>query len=107
VIGLTKTLAKEWGQFKVNVNAVFFGYIETRLTATNATENTMQIGGETVQLGMPDQVRQIATSLIPLGRPGTPEEAAGGVLLLCTPWANYITGQALGVTGGQLGGMIS
>jgi 3-oxoacyl-[acyl-carrier protein] reductase len=107
VIGLTKTLAKEWGQFKVNVNAVFFGYIETRLTATNATENTMQIGGETVQLGMPDQIRQIATSLIALGRPGTPEEAAGGVLLLCTPWANYITGQALGVTGGQLGGMIS
>jgi 3-oxoacyl-[acyl-carrier protein] reductase len=107
VIGLTKTLAKEWGQFKVNVNAVFFGYIDTRLTQTNASDNTMEIGGETIQLGMPDQVRQIATSLIPLGRPGTPEEAAGGVFLLCTPWANYITGQALGVTGGQLGGMIS
>jgi 3-oxoacyl-[acyl-carrier protein] reductase len=107
VIGLTKTLAKEWGQFKVNVNAVFFGYIDTRLTATNASDNTMEIGGETVQLGMPDQVRQVATSLIPLGRPGTPEEAAGGVFLLCTPWANYITGQALGITGGQFGGMSS
>jgi 3-oxoacyl-[acyl-carrier protein] reductase len=107
VIGLTKTLAKEWGRFKVNVNAVFFGYIETRLTQTDTTENTMQIGGRTVQLGMPDQVHQIATALIPLGRPGTPEEAAGGVFLLCTPWANYITGQALGVTGGQFGGMIS
>jgi 3-oxoacyl-[acyl-carrier protein] reductase len=107
VIGLTKTLAKEWGQFKVNVNAVFFGYIDTRLTATNASENTMQIDGETVQLGMPDQARQMATALTPLGRPGTPEEAAGGVFLLCTPWANYITGQALGITGGQLGGMIS
>jgi 3-oxoacyl-[acyl-carrier protein] reductase len=107
VIGLTKTLAKEWGQFKVNVNAVFFGYIDTRLTQTNASDNTMEIGGETIQLGMPDQFRQIATSLIPLGRPGTPEEAAGGVFLLCTPWANYITGQVLGVTGGQLGGMIS
>jgi 3-oxoacyl-[acyl-carrier protein] reductase len=104
VIGLTKTLAKEWGQFKVNVNAVFFGYIDTRLTATNASDNTMEIGGETVQLGMPDQVRQVATSLIPLGRPGTPEEAAGGVFLLCTPWANYITGQALGITGGSSAG---
>ena len=107
VIGLTKALAKEWGQFKVNVNAVAFGYIETRLTATNASENTIEIGGETLQLGMPDQVRQIATGLIPLGRPGTPEEAAGGVFLLCTPWANYITGQVLGITGGQSGGMIS
>ncbi|HLI59358.1 MAG TPA: SDR family oxidoreductase [Solirubrobacteraceae bacterium] len=107
VIGLTKTLAKEWGQFKVNVNAVFFGYIDTRLTQTDTSENTMQIGGHTVQLGMPEQVRQAATALTPLGRPGTPEEAAGGIFLLCTPWANYITGQALGVTGGQLGGMIS
>ena len=107
VIGLTKTLAKEWGQFKVNVNAVFFGYIDTRLTATDAAENTMRIGGETVQLGMPDAVRQTATGLIALGRPGTPAEAAGGVFLLCTPWANYITGQALGITGGQLGGMTS
>jgi 3-oxoacyl-[acyl-carrier protein] reductase len=107
VIGLTKTLAKEWGQFKVNVNTVFFGYIDTRLTQTDTSENTMQLGGETVQLGMPDQVRRLATSMIPLGRPGTPEEAAGGVFLLCTPWADYITGQALGVTGGQFGGMIS
>ena len=105
VVGLTKTLAKEWGRFKVNVNAVFFGYIETRLTASDAEENTMEIGGATVQLGMPDAVRQMATALIPLGRPGTPAEAAGGVFLLCTPWANYITGQALGVTGGQSGGM--
>jgi 3-oxoacyl-[acyl-carrier protein] reductase len=107
VVGLTKTLAKEWGQFKVNVNAVAFGYIETRLTATNASDNTMEIGGKTVQLGMPDQVRQMAIALIPLGRAGTPEEAAGGVFLLCTPWANYITGQVLGITGGQFGGMIS
>jgi 3-oxoacyl-[acyl-carrier protein] reductase len=107
VIGLTKTLAKEWGLFKVNVNAVFFGYIDTRLTQSNASENTMEIGGQTVQLGMPDRFRELATGLIPLGRPGTPEEAAGGVFLLCTPWANYITGQALGVTGGQFGGMIS
>ncbi|HEY2259922.1 MAG TPA: SDR family oxidoreductase [Solirubrobacteraceae bacterium] len=105
VIGLTKTLAKEWGQFKINVNAVAFGYIETRLTATKEESNTMEIGGEKVQLGIPEQMRQMAPMLIPLGRPGTPQEAAGGVFLLCTPWANFITGQVLSVTGGQFGGM--
>jgi 3-oxoacyl-[acyl-carrier protein] reductase len=107
VIGLTKTLAKEWGQFKINVNAVAFGFIETRLTAEKDESNTMEIDGQTVQLGIPGQMRQLASNLIPLGRPGTPAEAAGGVFLLCTPWANYITGQVLGITGGQWGGMIS
>ncbi len=107
VIGLTKTLAKEWGQFKINVNAVAFGYIETRLTAAKEESNTMEIDGEKVQLGIPDQMRGMASMLIPLGRPGQPSEAAGGVFLLCTPWANYITGQVLSITGGQFGGMIS
>jgi 3-oxoacyl-[acyl-carrier protein] reductase len=107
VIGLTKTLAKEWGQFKINVNAVAFGFIETRLTAEKDASNTMEIDGQTVQLGIPGQMRQLASNLIPLGRRGSPAEAAGGVFLLCTPWANYITGQVLGITGGQWGGMIS
>jgi 3-oxoacyl-[acyl-carrier protein] reductase len=107
VIGLTKTLAKEWGQFKINVNAVAFGFIETRLTAEKDDSNTMEIDGQTVQLGIPGQIRQLASNLIPIGRPGSPAEAAGGVFLLCTPWANYITGQVLGITGGQWGGMIS
>jgi 3-oxoacyl-[acyl-carrier protein] reductase len=107
VVGLTKTLAKEWGQFKINVNAVAFGYIETRLTADKDGDNTMQIDGETIQLGIPSQMRQLAPALIPMGRPGTPAEAAGGVFLLCTPWANYVTGQVLTISGGQFGGMIS
>ena len=107
VIGLTKTLAKEWGQFKINVNAVAFGFIETRLTAEKEASNTIEIDGQSVQLGIPGQMRQLASNLIPLGRPGSPAEAAGGVFLLCTPWANYITGQVLGITGGQWGGMIS
>src|SRR6201992_1915204 len=107
LIGLTKTLAKEWGQFKVNVNAVAFGFIETRLTAEKEESNVMEIDGERVQLGIPGQMRQLPSSLTPLGRPGSPAEAAGGVFLLCTPWANYITGQVLGITGGQWGGMIS
>ena len=105
VVGLTKTLAKEWGQFKINVNAVAFGYIETRLTASKEESNVMEIGGEKVQLGIPDQLRGMASMLIPIGRPGTPEEAAGGVFFLCSPWSNYVHGQTLNITGGQFTGM--
>src|SRR5437588_3949076 len=101
VIGLTKTLAKEWGQFKINVNAVAFGFIETRLTAPKTDENVTEIAGEKVQLGIPEQLRGMGAMMIPLGRPGSPEEAAGGIFLLCTPWANYIHGQVLNLTGGQ------
>ena len=105
VVGLTKTLAKEWGQFKINCNAVAFGYIETRLTASKDEANTMEIDGEKVQLGIPDQMRGMASMLIPIGRPGTPEEAAGGVFFLCSPWSNYVHGQTLNITGGQFTGM--
>ncbi len=105
VTGLTKTLAKEWGQFKVNCNAVAFGFIETRLTASKDDSNVMEIDGEKVQLGIPDQLRGMAPMLIPLGRPGTPEEAAGGVFFLCSPWSDYVHGQVLNVTGGQFTGM--
>jgi 3-oxoacyl-[acyl-carrier protein] reductase len=107
IVGLTKTLAKEWGQFRVNVNAVAFGFIETRLTANKESSNTMQIDGETVQLGIPEQMRGMAPMLIPMQRPAQPSEAAGGIFLLCTPWANYVHGQVLNVTGGQFGGMTS
>ena len=105
VVGLTKTLAKEWGQFKINVNAVAFGFIETRLTASKVAENRMQIDGQPVQLGIPDPLRGMAPMLIPLGRTGTPQEAAGGVFFLCSPWSNYVHGQTLNVTGGQFTGM--
>ncbi len=105
VVGLTKTLAKEWGQFKINVNAVAFGFIDTRLTQAKDDENSMEIGGEKVQLGIPEQLRQMASMLIPLGRPATPEEAAGGVFFLCSPWSNYVQGQTLHITGGMFGGM--
>jgi 3-oxoacyl-[acyl-carrier protein] reductase len=105
IVGLTKTLAKEWGQFKVNCNAVAFGFIETRLTAAKADENVMEINGETVQLGIPEQLRGMGAMLIPLGRPGTPEEAAGGIFFLCSPWSNFVHGQVLNVTGGQFTGM--
>src|ERR687890_2029405 len=105
VVGLTKTLAKEWGQFKINVNAVAFGWIETRLTASKVEDNQMEIGGEKVQLGIPDQLRGMASMLIPLGLTGTPEQAAGGVFFLCSPWSNFVHGQVLNITGGQFTGM--
>jgi 3-oxoacyl-[acyl-carrier protein] reductase len=107
VVGLTKTLAKEWGQFKINVNAVAFGFIETRLTAAKENAETIEAEGKQIQLGIPEQLRQMATMLIPLGRPGTPEEAAGGIFFLCSPWSNYVHGQVLNVTGGQFTGMTS
>jgi 3-oxoacyl-[acyl-carrier protein] reductase len=105
IVGLTKTLAKEWGQFKVNCNAVAFGYIDTRLTASKEPSNTMEIDGRTVQLGIPDQLRAMAPMFIAMGRRGFPQEAAGGVFFLCSPWSNYVHGQVLNITGGQYGGM--
>lgn len=108
VVGLTKTLAKEWGMFKVNVNAVAFGFVETRLTASKGTEGTVgaDVGdGKKVDLGMSDIVRQGATMMTPLGRGATPEEAAGGVFFLCSPYSNFVTGQTLLVSGGMFGGM--
>src|SRR5450432_2156852 len=72
------------GQSKINVNAVAFGYIETRLTADKHVSNTMEIDGHQVQLGIPSQMRQLAPQLIAFGRSGSPAEAAGGVFLLCT-----------------------
>jgi 3-oxoacyl-[acyl-carrier protein] reductase len=105
VVGLTKTLAKEWGQFKVNVNAVAFGFVETRLTASKEEGGKIEMEGREIQLGIPEQMRAMAAMMIPLGRPASPEEAAGPVFFLCSPWANYVHGQVLNVTGGQFGGM--
>jgi 3-oxoacyl-[acyl-carrier protein] reductase len=105
VVGLTKTLAKEWGQFKVNVNAVAFGFVETRLTAAKEEGGKIEMEGREIELGIPEQMRAMAAMMIPLGRPASPEEAAGPVFFLCSPWSNYVHGQVLNVTGGQFGGM--
>ena len=107
VTGLTKAVAKEWGQFKINCNAIAFGFVETRLTAAKEDAEEIERGGEKVGLGIPGQMREMGKALIPLGRPAQPEEAAGPVLLLCTDYANYIHGQVINVTGGQFTGMYS
>ena len=106
VTGLTRTVAKEWGPFKVNVNAIAFGFVETRLTqAKEKGETVTAAGGEEVALGIPEQMRQLASAIIPLGRAAQPEEAAKPVLFLASPLSNYVHGQILNVTGGQFGGM--
>ncbi len=101
ITGLTKTLAKEWGRYNVQVNCVCYGFIETRLTAPKEQAEKVQREGEEVALGVPDQLRQMAPLLIPLGRPGTPEEAAGPMLFLASPLSDYVSGHVLEVTGGR------
>ncbi len=106
VTGLTKTVAKEWGGFKINCNAVAFGFVETRLTqAKEKGEKIEAPGGEQVEIGVPEQMRAMASAIIPLGRPAQPEEAAGPVLFLCSQLSNYVHGQVINVTGGQFSGM--
>jgi 3-oxoacyl-[acyl-carrier protein] reductase len=107
VTGLTKAVAKEWGQFKINCNAIAFGFVETRLTAAKENAGEIEREGEKIELGIPEQMREMGKMMIPLGRPAQPEEAAGPVLLLCSDYANYIHGQVINVTGGQFTGMYS
>jgi 3-oxoacyl-[acyl-carrier protein] reductase len=100
--GLTRAMAKEWGRYKVNVNAVAFGLIMTRLTEAPAHGGaTIDISGREIAVGVRPEVLQTAEKLIPLGRGGRPEEAAGSVYLFCIPESNYVTGQTLVVAGGR------
>ena len=105
LVGLTKTLAREWGPFKVNVNAAAFGFVDTRLTASSDDGATIERDGHAIKLGIPPQMRELAATIIPLGRGATPEEAAGAVFFLCSPWSNFVQGQVLTVNGGQTTGM--
>jgi 3-oxoacyl-[acyl-carrier protein] reductase len=100
VVGLTKTLAKEWGQFNIQVNAVAFGFIETRLTQAKEAGARVHRESADIQLGIPQANREVAFRLIPMGRGGTPEEAAGAVLFFASPLSDYVSGQVLEVTGG-------
>ena len=106
LVGLTKTLAREWGPFKVNVNAVAFGFVETRLTAASDEGGEAFVkDGVEIPLGIPERMRQLAPMIIPLGRAATPEDAAGPIFFLCSPWSNFVHGQVLTASGGQTTGM--
>ena len=101
VIGLTAALAKEWGRYKVNVNCVAFGLIRTRLTqATTAQGAAIDVAGRRIEVGVNPDLLQAVERMVPLGRGGTPEEAAGAVYLFCTPESDYISGQTIVCGGG-------
>ncbi|MBO9423052.1 SDR family oxidoreductase [Labrenzia sp. R4_2] len=101
ILGVTRTMAKEWGRYKVNVNAVAFGPIRTRLTEGSADGNsTIKVEEIEIKVGVnPDLLSQMER-MIPLGRVGTPEEAAGAVYLFCAPESNFISGQHVICGGG-------
>ena len=103
IVGLTKTLAKEWGRYKVNVNAVAFGFVVTRMTEVTADSDTkITIDGRDIRVGVnPDRMAAMATT-IPFGRGATPVEAAGAVYLLCIPESDYVNSQCLVVDGGRV-----
>ncbi|MBT4088584.1 MAG: SDR family oxidoreductase [Deltaproteobacteria bacterium] len=101
LIGITKTLAKEWGRYNVTVNCITFGYIQTRLTQTlDDGPKTIDIKGRNHNVGLEPDFMDLPTSFTSLGRSGTPEEAAGAAYLFCIPESNYITGQVLTCSGG-------
>ena len=103
IVGLTQTLAKEWGRMNVTVNCVAYGFIKTRLTSSAAGETTAHIDGRDIKVGLnPDLMASLERG-IPLGRGGTPDEAAGAVYLFCIPESDYVSGQTLMCSGGLTG----
>lgn len=102
ILGMTRTLSKEWGRIKVNVNAVAFGLVETRLTQALAGDDskTVNIEGREIKVGVQQAMLDGAARNIPLGRAGTPVEAAGAVVMLCLPESDYVSGQTVVCAGG-------
>jgi len=100
VIGLTKTLAKEWGRYNINVNAVGFGLIQTRMTQPLKREGKINMGGKDIPIGVQPAMLESAVDQSPLGRIGTPEEAAGAVLFFCSSLSDFVTGEVLTCSGG-------
>ncbi len=101
LIGMTKTLAKEWGRYAVNVNCVAFGLIETRMTEPFENEpNVIQVGERQVTAGTSPEFIGFLNKMIPLGRPGAPEDAANAVYLFCIPESDYISGEVVLASGG-------
>ena len=103
VVGLTRTLCKEWGRYKVCVNAISFGLVETRLTQPLQGESaTIEVKGQTINVGVQEEFLAQARRMTPLGRGARPDEAAGAVAMMCYPESDHISGQILTVGGGLL-----
>jgi len=100
IVGLTKTMAKEWGRYNVTVNAVAFGFIKTRLTDTSPDKDHIEIAGNSIKVGMSESLVAMTEQMIPLGRAGTPTDAAGAVYLFCLPESDYISAQTVVCGGG-------
>ncbi|MBU6502797.1 MAG: SDR family oxidoreductase [Burkholderiales bacterium] len=103
ILGMTQTLAKEWGRMNVTVNCVAYGFIKTRLTVSAAGDATANIEGREIKVGVNPDLMAAMERMIPLGRGGTPDEAAGAVYLLCIPESDYVSGQTLMCSGGLTG----
>ena len=103
IVGMTMTLAKEWGRLDTTVNCVAFGFIDTRLTVAAKDGATANIDGREIKVGVSDQLKQALEKTIPTGRSGTVEEAAGSVYLFCVPESDYVSGQTLMCSGGLTG----
>lgn len=115
MVGLTRTIAKEWGPaFGVRSNTIAFGHVQTRLTAAkekgafittpDGTKVALGIPGkqlESRQGGVGEQKQKQTYPDIPLGRPASPEEAAKSVLAVASPLFSYVTGETIRVTGGR------
>ena len=94
LIGLSKTVAREWGRFGVTCNVIAYGFVDTRLTREKETQQE-EVDGETV--GIPKKVRDMMLLQV---KPMTPEDAAKPVLFLASDDAAFITGQVLNVSSG-------
>jgi 3-oxoacyl-[acyl-carrier protein] reductase len=103
ITGMTQTLAKEWGRMNVTVNCVAYGFIKTRLTVSADSEATANIDGRDIKVGVNPDLMAAMERMIPLGRGGSPDEAAGAVYLLCIPESDYVSGQTLMCSGGLTG----
>ena len=101
LIGLTKALAKEWGRYNVTVNCIAFDVIETRLTEVKEKGGYIERLGQRIALGIPKEEKEFLNSMIALGRPGTPEDAAKPILFFASPLSDYVSGQVLVVDGGS------
>lgn len=100
IMGLTKAMSKEWARYNVQANCVAFGFIDTRLTQEKEKGISVEAGGQQIAVGVPKSQRDIFIKMIPMGRPGTPDEAAGAIMFFASPMSDYVSGQVLVVGGG-------